>query len=84
MDFVPVWKRLIKQDIQVGAHTLSNFITTNDPYVTPVPDERLAAVGSSSLKETITATQTDIPVASPDFFSNTTNNHLRRFESARN
>ena len=66
-----------KQNIQIGVHTLSNFITTNDPYVTPVPDERLAAVGSSPLTETITATQTDIPVGSPDFFSNTTNNHLK-------
>ncbi|MCJ7679519.1 MAG: hypothetical protein MUP70_02240, partial [Candidatus Aminicenantes bacterium] len=66
-----------KLSIHIGVHTLSNFITTNDPYVTPVPDERLAAVGSSPLIETITATQTDIPVESPDFFSNTINNHLQ-------
>jgi hypothetical protein len=35
--------------IHVGFHTLSNFITPNDPYVTPLPDPRLARVGSSTL-----------------------------------
>lgn len=29
-------------NISLGIHSLSNFITTNDPYVTPVPDHRLA------------------------------------------
>ena len=35
--------------IYLGVHTLSNFITTNDSYVTPVPDPRLGAVGYSVL-----------------------------------
>ena len=31
-----------KEGVKVELHTLSNFITTNDPYVTPIPDDRLA------------------------------------------
>lgn len=62
--------------IHVGVHTLSNFITTNDPYVTPVPDARLGKVGSSEIAEDINETQTEIPIKSPDFFNQFKNNHL--------
>lgn len=65
-----------KEGIQVGVHTLSNFITTNDPYVTPVPDTRLAKVGSSIIVENIDANQTEIEVESPDFFNQYENNNL--------
>ncbi len=64
-------------NIMIGVHTLSNFITTNDPYVTPVPDKRLAKVGSSIITAEITPNQTEIPVASPDFFNQFNNNHLK-------
>ncbi len=62
--------------IHVGVHTLSNFITTNDPYVTPIPDKRLGQVGSSNLTEAVNATQTEIPVASGVFFAQYENNNL--------
>lgn len=62
--------------IHVGVHTLSNFITTNDPYVTPVADKRLGQVGSSSLTESIGQTQTEIPIKSSDFFDQYDNNNL--------
>ncbi|NOU72762.1 hypothetical protein GC098_15255 [Paenibacillus sp. LMG 31458] len=39
--------------VHVGLHTLSNFTTLNDPYVTPVPDERLQAVGVARLTEPV-------------------------------
>ncbi len=65
-----------KEGIYLGLHTLSNFTTTNDPYVTPVPDPRLAKVGSSALTENIDATQTEIPIESPDFFNQYENNNL--------
>ena len=42
-------ERAAKQGIRLGVHTLSNFITTNDAYVTPVPDPRLAKIGSTRL-----------------------------------
>jgi len=63
--------------VRLGVHTLSNFITTNDPYVTPVPDERLAQVGSSVLTEDIDAGRTEIPVADPKWFNQMENNTLK-------
>jgi len=65
-----------KEGVYVGLHTLSNFTTTNDPYVTPVPDPRLGKVGSSVLTGDIDAEQTEIPIESPDFFNQFKNNHL--------
>ncbi len=62
--------------IHLGAHTLTNFINTNDPYVTPVPDDRLSVTGSSTLVRDIDATQTSIEVASPEFFDQTKDNNL--------
>ena len=63
--------------IFLGVHTLSNFITTNDLYVTPVPDPRLAAVGASSITAAITSETSEIPIASPVFFNQFTNNNLK-------
>ena len=57
-----------KAGIAVGFHTLSNFITPNDPYVTPKPDRRLARTGSSELTSDVDAVQTEIPVADPAYF----------------
>lgn len=56
--------------IRLGVHTLSNFIQTNDPYVTPMPDPRLAKTGFSRLTQNIDAAATEIPVASPEYFAN--------------
>jgi hypothetical protein len=57
-----------KAGVRVGFHTLSNFITPNDAYVTPKPDPRLARVGASALSTNVDAAQKEILVASPDFF----------------
>ncbi|MBI5833491.1 MAG: hypothetical protein HZB16_14425 [Armatimonadetes bacterium] len=54
--------------IGVGFHTLSNFITTNDPYVTPKPDPRLARVGSAKLVGAVDAQAKEIEVDAPDYF----------------
>ncbi len=54
--------------IGAGFHTLSNFITPNDPFVSPVPDPRLARTGSSELTAAIDATETELPVADPIWF----------------
>jgi hypothetical protein len=62
-----------EKGILIGVHTLTNFINTNDPYITPVPDSRLAKTGSSVLVAGIDAEQTDIKVAAPDYFSNDKN-----------
>ena len=65
-----------KQGIYLGVHTLSNFITTNDSYVTPKPDPRLAQVGSSELASDIDTQSTEILVRSPQFFNQMKNNNL--------
>jgi len=65
------------QGIMVGTHFLSNFITTNDPYVTPIPDKRLAVVGNSIIVKNINATDTEILIQSPDFFNQMENNNLK-------
>lgn len=65
------------QGIIIGLHTLSNFINTNDPYVTPIPDKRLAKVGSSIITTDIDKDQTEIFIESPDFFNQYKNNSLR-------
>ncbi|RAP75036.1 hypothetical protein [Paenibacillus montanisoli] len=38
-----------REGVSVGVHTLSNFTTLNDPYVTPIPHEGLQRVGTSRL-----------------------------------
>ncbi len=59
-----------KKGIRIGAHTLSTFINTNDPYVTPIPDKRLSMTGSSVLTENVSATVTEILIASDQYFRN--------------
>lgn len=71
------------EGVRLGVHTLSNFITTNDPYVTPVPDDRLAKVGSSVLTEEIDANQTEIPIADPRWFNQMKNNSLKTVQIGR-
>ena len=66
-----------KEGIHLGTHCLSNFITTNDPYVTPIPDTRLAKVGSSVITASIDKETTEIHIASPDFFNAEKNNNLK-------
>ncbi len=69
--------RARKQGVRLGIHTLSNFITTNDPYVTPIPDRRLAEVGSSKLKQSVSADATEVEIEDPTFFNQMSNNTLR-------
>lgn len=66
-----------KEGIMLGLHTLSNFITPNDAYVSPVPDPRLAMVGSSRLSAGIGRDDTEIPVDDPTFFRQFENNNMR-------
>lgn len=69
--------RAKQHNIMVGVHTLSNFITTNDPYITPVPDKRLAKTGTSIITAEIDQQQTEIPIEAPDFFNQYENNFLK-------
>ncbi len=62
--------------LHFGVHTLTNFINTNDPYVTPVPDDRLSLTGSSRLVGGIDAEQLAIEVESPEYFNEQQENYL--------
>jgi hypothetical protein len=69
-------ERAEKEGVKLGLHTLSNFITTNDPYVTPIPDSRLAKVGSSKLMNSVDEKQKTIEIEDPMFFNQMKNNSL--------
>ena len=58
-----------KLGIRLGLHTLTAFITTNDPYVTPVPDPRLARWGATTLSAAIDQNVREIPVSDPQAIS---------------
>jgi hypothetical protein len=70
-------KKAHDRGIRLGAHTLTDFIHTNDPYVTPVPDPRLAITGSSLLTKDIDERMDEIPVLSLEYFDNDKANWLR-------
>jgi hypothetical protein len=65
-----------KAGLFFGVHTLTNFITTNDPYVTPVPDHRLALTGYGFLTEDIGNENTEIAVSTKEYFEKQENNWL--------
>lgn len=52
--------KALSHGINVGTHTLSNFVHTYDRYVTPVPDKDLLEFDPTPLKEDISATDTEI------------------------
>ena len=57
-----------KLGIRVGLHTLTAFITPNDPYVSPRPDPRLGGLGASQLSDDIDEASKEIPVAHKEPF----------------
>lgn len=63
-------EKAAKKGLRIGVHTLSTFINTNDPYVSPVPDKRLSETGASLILEDLTASATEIPVESNQYFRN--------------
>ena len=55
--------------IALGVHCLSNFTTTNDPYVTPVPSDHLLKQGRLYLMSDIDAVQKDLLIRKSTYFS---------------
>lgn len=55
--------------IAMGVHTLTNFMTTNDAYVTPVPSDHLLKQGELTLISDLNKEQTDILIEKSDLFS---------------
>ncbi|MBL7825500.1 MAG: hypothetical protein JNJ57_02640, partial [Saprospiraceae bacterium] len=60
------------QGIIVGVHTLTNFITTNDPFVTTDLKKGLQDLGSSPLAAALDETATEILIDDPLHFELTT------------
>lgn len=60
--------RARQEGIHVGIHTLSNFTTPTDSYVSPKPDPRLGKIGSSIITEDIDSNLEEIPIENPEFF----------------
>lgn len=54
--------------IRMGAHTLTNFITTNDPFVTTPANRGLMAAGKGVLQKDLDAAATEIVVDRDDYF----------------
>jgi hypothetical protein len=57
------------KNIRVGVHTLTNFITTNDPFVTTPLNSGLMAAGVSLLEKDIDETATEIVVDGYEYFA---------------
>ena len=49
-----------KHGINLGAHTLTNFITTNDPLVAPIPDPGLVLAGITKLEKSISVNDNEL------------------------
>lgn len=54
--------------LRVGAHTLTNFITTNDPFVTTPANRGLMAAGVARLENDVGAVATELVVDREDLF----------------
>jgi len=52
-----------KQGITLGTHTLTNFIHSNDPLITPIPHPGLIRAGTTSLKSSLDSEATEIILA---------------------
>jgi hypothetical protein len=83
-DYFPSGKEGIKKcaekardaGLYFGVHTLTNFINTNDPYITPIPDDRLALTGYGILTDNIDEKTTEIPVSTKEYFDKQSGNYL--------
>ncbi len=60
-----VTDRLHAAGLRVGIHTLTGCISTNDPWVCPVPDPRLATDGAYTLATNIGVEASDVLTAEP-------------------
>lgn len=67
-DLVALNNRARERGKRLGVHTLTMFTQTRDPYVTPVPSDSLAKIGSSVIVKDISLTDTEIVIEDPMFF----------------
>jgi len=65
-----------ERGVMVGLHTLSNFLSPSDGYASPVPDKRLAKVGSTVTTAALPDYETFIRIEDPEFFNQSQKSHL--------
>ncbi|GAB3346899.1 hypothetical protein GCM10027566_00300 [Arachidicoccus ginsenosidivorans] len=61
-------EKAAKKGIQLGVHTLSNFMTTNDSYITPIPSKHLLKQGILKLTSGLDSEQTSFEIATTGLF----------------
>lgn len=64
-----------KRGIEIGVHTLTMFTSQHDAYVTPIPSDSLCVAGSCALSKEVNATDREIFINDPTFFSYTGPTH---------
>ena len=57
-----------ERNIRMGVHTLTNFITTNDPFVSPLPHPGLASFAGTNITGSIGKSDTEIPIEDTSFY----------------
>lgn len=61
-----------ERNIRIGVHTLTNFITTNDLYVSPKPHDGLAVYAPTVLGQSIDAETKEIVIKDPEHYDKKT------------
>jgi hypothetical protein len=57
-----------ERNIRMGVHTLTTFITTNDPFVSPLPHPGLASYAATQITSDLGEEDTEIPIGDTSFY----------------
>jgi len=57
-----------ERNIHMGVHTLTTFITTNDPFVSPLPHPGLASYAATNLTADLREADTEISIKDSSFY----------------
>jgi len=57
-----------QRNIMMGVHTLTNFITTNDPFVSPLPHKGLATFARTTITKGIGEADSEIIIEDTSFY----------------
>jgi len=61
-----------ERNIRLGVHTLTNFITTNDPFVSPLPHPGLATYATTKITTAIGKEDTEISLEDSSYYHRVT------------
>jgi hypothetical protein len=57
-----------ERNIRMGVHTLTNFITTNDPFVNPLPHPGLASYAATHITADLGESDSEIPIEDSTYY----------------